>query len=91
MGRPRRRSPRAKRLVVAPSPKSSAPRVPLFGTRLGRPSRGSLAWYVGLGAMTALEVIDWPVALIVATSHALADHTRNPTARELGEGTETAA
>jgi hypothetical protein len=41
--------------------------------------------------MTALEVIDWPVALIVATSHALADHARNPAARELSEGTETAA
>jgi hypothetical protein len=76
---------------VAPSPRSSGPKVPLFGTSLGLPSRGSLAWYVGLGAMTALEVIDWPLAIIVATSHALTDHTRNPAARELGEGTETAA
>lgn len=54
------------------------------------PNRGSLAWYVGLGAMTAFEVIEWPVAIVVAASHALATHAANPAARELGEGTEAA-
>lgn len=63
---------------------------PLFGGRFGlpRPSRGSLAWYVGLGAMTAFEVIEWPVALVIAASHALTTHAQDPTARELAEGTQ---
>lgn len=56
--------------------------------RIGLPGRGSLAWYVGLGAMTAFEVIEWPVALVVATSHALATHARDPVVRELSEGAE---
>ncbi len=65
--------------------------VPLLGTKLGQPERTSVAWYVGLGVMVALEVIEWPVALIVGASHALATHSRNPQAGELGEGVETAA
>ncbi len=76
---------------MTPAPSNRGPKVPLFGTRLGLPSRGSITWYVGLGAMTALEMIDWPVAVIIATSHALASHAQSPAARELGEGTETAA
>jgi len=40
--------------------------------------------------MTAFELIDWPVALVVAASHALATHARDPAARQVGEGTEAA-
>lgn len=66
-------------------------RIPLLGLRLGLPQRGSLAWYAGLGAMTAFEVIEWPVAAIVAVSHAIATNSRDPAARELADGTEAAA
>lgn len=54
-------------------------------------TRGSVAWYAGLGAMAAFEVIEWPIALMVAVSHALATHTSEPVLREPGEGTEAAA
>lgn len=63
----------------------------MLGNRIGLPSRGSLAWYAGLGAMTALEVIEWPVAAVVAVSHAIATHGRDPVLREAGAGTEAAA
>jgi len=76
---------------VAPPANRSQPKVALFGKRLGLPGRGSIAWYAGVGAITALEIIEWPVALVLATSHALATHARDPAARELGQGTEPAA
>ncbi len=41
--------------------------------------------------MAALEVIEWPVALVVATSHALATHAWDPAVRQLSEGTEAGA
>jgi hypothetical protein len=44
-----------------------------------------LAFYAGLGAVVALEVIDWPVALVAAFAHALAQ-THNRTAEQLAEG-----
>jgi hypothetical protein len=30
-----------------------------------------LAWFLGLGLMAALEVIEWPVALVIAVGHEL--------------------
>jgi hypothetical protein len=38
--------------------------------------------------MAAFEVIEWPVALVVAASHALATHARDPAVRQLDEGAE---
>jgi hypothetical protein len=63
-------------------------RIPLLNIELNKPSRGSLAWYAGLGAMSALEVIEWPVAILVAVSHALATHSHNPDVRETAEGAQ---
>lgn len=64
-------------------------KLPLLNTAVRTPTRGTLAWYLGLGAMTALEVIEWPVALVVGAGHMLATHSRSQTARELGEGVES--
>jgi hypothetical protein len=36
-----------------------------------------LFYYGGLGAMTALELIDWPVTLAVAAGYALATRDRH--------------
>jgi hypothetical protein len=65
--------------------------VNIFGIDLSKPDRGSLSWYAGLGLMGALEVIDWPVAVVVGVSHALATQARNPEVREAAEGAESAA
>jgi hypothetical protein len=71
--------------------RSGGVKVPLLDRRLHAPDKGSLAWYAGLGAMTALEVIEWPIALVVGTSHALATHARNRELREFAGGSEAAA
>jgi hypothetical protein len=74
----------------AAAPAESA-RVPLLGIHLNKPDRASMAWYAGLGLMGALEVIDWPVAVVVGVSHALATQARNPEVRDAAEGAEAGA
>jgi hypothetical protein len=51
----------------------------------------SLAWYAGLCVMATLEVVEWPVALIAAGTHALAAGARRPVIRNLAEGFESGA
>jgi hypothetical protein len=48
-------------------------------------------FYLGVGAMAVAEVIEWPVALVVAAGHALAERGRSRSAQELAEGVESAA
>jgi hypothetical protein len=55
--------------------------VPVAG-RVSLPSRQNMIYYGGLGAMTALELIDWPVTLAVAAGYALATHDRDQDSRQ---------
>jgi hypothetical protein len=43
--------------------------VPLLGT-LALPPLDHLAFYAGIGVLAALEIVEWPVALVIATGHA---------------------
>jgi hypothetical protein len=45
-----------------------------------------LAWYVGLALMAAFDVIDWPVALVIAVGHELASRGRERALREFAQG-----
>jgi hypothetical protein len=53
-------------------------------------SRGPehLAWYAGITVMALFEVIEWPVALIIAVGHEIAHRSRSKALRELAEGIE---
>jgi hypothetical protein len=51
----------------------------------------SLAWYAGLCVMATFEIVEWPVALVAAGTHALATGARRPAIRNLAEGLETGA
>ena len=51
--------------------------IPVAGVRVPVPSRQDAIYYGGLGAMTALELIEWPVTLAVAAGYALATHGRH--------------
>ena len=62
--------------------------VPGTGSRINLPDRPALAWYAGLGAMAALELIEWPFALVVAGTHFLENHSRSREIQELAEGIE---
>jgi hypothetical protein len=58
------------------------------GTQLETPPVEHLAFYIGLGALAAAEIIEWPVALALATGHILIGLTNRPALKELGEALE---
>ncbi|MGH3971031.1 MAG: hypothetical protein ACRDTV_23710 [Mycobacterium sp.] len=61
--------------------------LPVIG-RLEVPRPEQLAYYGGLAALAALELIDWPVALVIAAGHILASNHHNKLLEELGEAME---
>jgi hypothetical protein len=65
--------------------------LPVVGAQLTLPPPDHLAWYVGVGIMAAFELVDWPVALVIAASHALAQRSRHKTVANLAEGAESGA
>lgn len=63
--------------------------LPILGTvRLPRPEQ--LAYYGAVGILVALEVIDWPIAVLVAAGHALAQQQHSRAFQQFGEGLEDA-
>jgi hypothetical protein len=54
------------------------------------PRPEQLAYFGGLAALAALELIDWPVALVIAAGHFLASNHHNKLLEELGEAMEEA-
>src|SRR6204780_6001820 len=63
--------------------------LPVIGqVEIPRPEQ--LAYYGGLAALAALELIDWPVAVVIAAGHLLASNHHNRLLEELGEDIEEA-
>jgi len=56
--------------------------------RLETPPVEHLAFYAGLGALAAAEVIEWPVATTLAAGHILIGLTHRPALKEFGEAIE---
>jgi hypothetical protein len=61
--------------------------VPVVG-QLEIPRPEQLAYYGGLAALAAFELIDWPVALVIAAGHLLAANHHNRLLEEIGEAME---
>ena len=61
--------------------------VPVVG-QMEIPRPEQLAYYGGLAALAAFELIDWPVALVIAAVHLLASNHHNKILEELGEAIE---
>jgi hypothetical protein len=58
--------------------------LPIVGrVRIPRPEQ--LAFYGALGALAAIEIIEWPVALALAAGHALLQNEHSRVAHEIGE------
>lgn len=58
--------------------------LPLIGVvRLPAPQQ--LAYYCAVAALVALEVIEWPVALLITAGHALTQQQHNKSLEEFGE------
>ncbi len=54
------------------------------------PPPEQLAYFGGLLALTAFELLDWPVALVIGTGHLLASNHHNRLLEEIGEALEEA-
>jgi hypothetical protein len=63
--------------------------VPVLG-QMEIPRPEQLAYFGGLAALAALELIDWPVAVVIAAGHLLASNHHNKLLEELGEAMEDA-
>ncbi|BBX75111.1 hypothetical protein H7H78_06670 [Mycobacterium shinjukuense] len=63
--------------------------LPVVG-QVGVPRPEQLAYYGGLAVLAAFELIDWPVALVIAAGHILATNQHNRFLEELGEAMEEA-
>ena len=67
-------------------------------TKVGLPGLGQvslppvdhLVWYAGVGVLTAIELLEWPVALVLTVGKLLADNRSHRTLRSLGEALEEA-
>ena len=61
--------------------------LPLVGqVEIPRPEQ--LAYYGGVAALAAFELIDWPVAVVIAAGHLMAANHHNKLLEELGEAME---
>ncbi len=49
-----------------------------------------MLFYAGLGVLAAMEVVEWPIAVLLMAGHLLMDATNRPALRELGEALEEA-
>jgi hypothetical protein len=64
-------------------------RLPMVGQiRIARPDH--LAYYGGLAALAALQLIEWPIALVLGAGHVLAESHHSRLAQELGDAFEQA-
>jgi hypothetical protein len=61
--------------------------MPVLG-QMEIPRPEQLAYYGGLAALAAFELIDWPVAMVIAAGHLLASNHHNKILEELGEAME---
>jgi hypothetical protein len=61
--------------------------LPLLG-QIEIPRPEQLAYYGGIAALAAFELIDWPVAVVIAAGHLLAANHHNKLLEELGEAME---
>jgi hypothetical protein len=55
---------------------------------LGPPDQ--LAYVAGIATLTALEIIEWPVAVVIAAGHLLAEQRRSNTVHAFGDALEQA-
>jgi hypothetical protein len=58
--------------------------LPLVG-RVGFPPLEHLVFYGAVVAMAAVELVEWPVALVIATGKVLSDNRTHKTLRSIGD------
>lgn len=74
---------------VVRSARGFAVTLPVVG-RVKVPHPEQLAYYGALGILAAVEIIDWPVALVLGAGHALMQNEHSRVVQEVGEALEGA-
>lgn len=64
-------------------------RIPRVG-ELAVPPPDRIAYYAGLGVLAALQVIEWPLALVITAGHMLSDQHFSGLVKGVGEALESA-
>jgi hypothetical protein len=63
--------------------------LPVIG-RVELPHPRDLGFYAGVGALVALQLLEWPAGVAIAIGHALAGQHQNRVITEFGEALEQA-
>ncbi|MGC4772954.1 hypothetical protein ACLQ25_28770 [Micromonospora sp. DT44] len=63
--------------------------LPMLG-EVAVPPPDKVAYYAGLGVLAALQVIEWPLALVITAGHLLADQHFSGLVRGVGEAIQEA-
>ncbi|MCG5463593.1 hypothetical protein MED01_001748 [Micromonospora sp. MED01] len=58
--------------------------LPMLG-EMAVPPPDKVIYYAGLGALAALQVMEWPIAVVITAGHLLADQHFSGLARGVGE------
>jgi hypothetical protein len=61
----------------------AAPGISPLGIKLPGVAKGNLLWWGGLAALAAFEIVDWPVAALVATGAWIAERHMKQQQRQL--------
>jgi hypothetical protein len=75
------------RVKAAQQRRTSAQRRQM-ATKLPHPRLG---WYAGLTVMAVIEIIEWPLAIIIMVGHEIAHRAHSKALRDFAEGVEAAA
>lgn len=65
-------------------------RVPLLDATIEMP-REMVPFYVGLAATAAIDLVDWPLAILVGLGHYIATNSHNHLVKEIAEGVDAGA
>ncbi|MDG4761151.1 hypothetical protein [Micromonospora sp. WMMD710] len=63
--------------------------LPILG-EIAVPPPDKVAYYAGLGVLAALQVIEWPIALVITAGHLLADQHFSGLVKGVGEALQNA-
>jgi hypothetical protein len=63
--------------------------LPMLG-EVAVPPPDKVAYYAGLGVLAALQVIEWPIAVVITAGHLLADQHFSGLVRGVGDALENA-
>ncbi|MFE9689859.1 hypothetical protein [Micromonospora sp. NPDC005806] len=62
--------------------------IPMLG-EVAVPPPDKIAYYAGLGVLAALQIIEWPMALVITAGHLLADQHMSGLVKGIGEALES--